>query len=124
MVSHDDTPRYPDEWDPRVADLVQFVQDERGLLFDHPVAIDFLTADQYSDLVAADDQPTASDTKELQQFEGELRAVGLLSGDVDLAASMGELQDAGTLAFLRPGDGTHHGAGHRPHARSPGHARP
>ncbi len=102
VVSRDNPPRHPDDWDPRVADLVQFVQDERGLLYDHPVAIDFLTADEYSDLVAKRDQPTDSDIEELRQLEGELRAVGLISGDVDLVASMGTLEDEGTLAFYDP----------------------
>ena len=40
----DDGPGHPDEWDPRVADLAAFVEDERGLDFDHPVYVDFLTA--------------------------------------------------------------------------------
>ena len=39
----DDGPGHPDEWDPRVADLAAFVEDERGLDFDHPVYVDFLT---------------------------------------------------------------------------------
>lgn len=33
---------YPSAWDPRVTDLVAFVERERGLRFEHPVAIDFL----------------------------------------------------------------------------------
>ena len=28
---------HPDDWDPRVVELVDFVQDERGLLYEHPV---------------------------------------------------------------------------------------
>ena len=42
-VGLDDGPSHPDEWDPRVVDLAAFVEDERGLDFDHPVYVDFLT---------------------------------------------------------------------------------
>src|SRR5687767_10540895 len=38
-----DGPDHPDAWDPRVSDLAAFVEDERGLEFDHPVHVDFLT---------------------------------------------------------------------------------
>ena len=54
MASGSSGPSRADEWDPRVADLVQFVQTERGLLFDHPVRVDFLTPEEYSDVVASE----------------------------------------------------------------------
>ena len=38
-----DGPEHPEAWDPRVEHLVRFVEDERGLDFDHPVYVDFLT---------------------------------------------------------------------------------
>ena len=82
----------------RVADLIDFVQNERGLLYDHPVPIDFLTEQQYSDRVADRDKLTDEDIAELEQVEGEMRAFGLVNGDVDLVASMGTLEDEGTLA--------------------------
>ena len=34
--------RYPAAWDPRVVDLVSFVEKQRGLNFEHPVFVDFL----------------------------------------------------------------------------------
>ena len=40
--------------------------------------------------------------EDLESFEGELRAVGLLSGDVDLVEAVGTLQDEGSLAFYDP----------------------
>ena len=36
-------------WDPRVQDLVRFVEAERGLTFEHPVPVDFLTPEQFRD---------------------------------------------------------------------------
>ena len=102
MASGGSGPSRADEWDPRVADLVQFVQTERGLLFDHPVRVDFLTPEEYSDVVASESELTDSDIEDLQNFGGELRAVGLLSGDVDLVEAMGTLRDEGSLAFYDP----------------------
>ena len=101
-VLADQPPKQPADWDPRVADLVEFVQNERGLLYDHPVPIDFLTEQQYSDRVAARDKLSDEDVAQLAQVEGEMRAFGLVNGDVDLVASMGTLQDEGTLAYYDP----------------------
>src|SRR5262245_50490690 len=39
----DDTSEQATTWDPRVEDLVKFVEDTRGLTFDHPVPIEFLS---------------------------------------------------------------------------------
>ena len=101
-VLADQPPKQPVDWDPRVADLVDFVQNERGLLYDHPVPIDFLTEQQYSDRVADRDKLTDEDVAQLEQVEGEMRAFGLVNGDVDLVASMGTLEDEGTLAYYDP----------------------
>ncbi len=101
-VLADQPPKQPADWDPRVADLVEFVQNERGLLYDHPVPIDFLTEQQYSDRVADRDKLTDEDVAQLEQVEGEMRAFGLVNGDVDLVASMGTLEDEGTLAYYDP----------------------
>ena len=120
-VLADQPPKQPADWDPRVADLVEFVQNERGLLDDHPVPIDFLTQQQYSDRVAARDELSDEDVAQLAQVEGEMRAFGLVNGDVDLVASMGTLQDEGTLAVRRPRDGTHHGPRHRDDACATSH---
>src|SRR5687768_1265701 len=45
---------HPDEWDPRVADIAAFVEDERGLDFDHPVFVDFLSAEEYTEASTSD----------------------------------------------------------------------
>jgi hypothetical protein len=91
---------HPSEWDPRVLDLVNFVQRERGALFDHPVAVDFLTPEEYSEGIRTDEEGLSEEEKaETEQFEGVMRALGLLSGDADLLEASNDLSDAGTLAY-------------------------
>ncbi len=92
--------KYPSSWDPRVLDIVHFDELHRGLTFDHPVHVDFLTPEQYSARTRSSSSTlTDEDKKELQNEEGELRAFGLISGDVDLEKSFDDLADSGTLAF-------------------------
>ncbi|RPI11833.1 MAG: hypothetical protein EHM63_00965 [Actinobacteria bacterium] len=90
---------HPDDWDPRVVELVDFVQDERGLLFEHPVRIDFLTAEEYTARILERDELTDEDVEELEQAEAELRAMGLVTGDVDLVEALRTVRDEGTLAY-------------------------
>lgn len=94
---------YPDEWDPRVADLVAFVEDERRHDFEHPVAIDFLTPEAYAELTRTDvaDLDEAA-IEAAEQAEGFLRALGLVTGDVDLLEAGNDINDTGTLAFYDP----------------------
>jgi hypothetical protein len=113
LVDHD--PERPADWDPRVADLTEFVQNERGLLFDHPVPIDFLTEQQYSDRFADRDHLTDDDVAQLEQVEGEMRALGLINGDVDLVASMSTLALRSSAARRLPVE--------RPRVRFPGAGR-
>jgi hypothetical protein len=94
---------YPDEWDERVADLAAFVEDERGHDFDHPVPVDFLTAEEYSERTRTDaGELDEAALEEAEQNEAQLRALGLVSGDVDLVESTNDLTDTGTLAFYDP----------------------
>lgn len=75
---------YPSRWDPRVADLAAFVERERGLSFEHPVAVDFLSDADFRAQVTEHETPTKEDEARLESFEAVLRAVGLVTGDVDL----------------------------------------
>ncbi|MEA2900692.1 MAG: hypothetical protein QOH36_579 [Actinomycetota bacterium] len=95
----------PSEWDARVLDLVHFVERERGAVFDHPVPVDFLTPEEYSDRTRTDKGSLSEDeTKEIEQFEGELRALGILSGDTSLLDATNDLTDTGTLAYYESGE--------------------
>ncbi|MEA2826622.1 MAG: hypothetical protein QOG43_1061, partial [Actinomycetota bacterium] len=91
---------YPKQWDPRVAELVNFVQRERGAVYEHPVPVDFLSPEEYSKRTRTDEGTLSEDDKaELEQFEGTMRALGLLAADVDLFQATNDLVDTGTLAF-------------------------
>ena len=101
----DTGPDHPDEWDPRVADLATFVEGERGLPFDHPVHVDFLTPADYSAETTEDDGGVADDEREeLDRYAAELRALGVASGELDLFAAFNQVADGGTLAFYDPTD--------------------
>lgn len=98
-------PSHPDRWDPRVVDLVDFIEDERGLAFDQPVHVDFLTAEEYTEETTTDASGIADDDRlELERHAAELRAFGLATGELDLVAAYNAVSDAGTLAFYDPDD--------------------
>ena len=88
LPGDDDGVTHPDDWDPRVLDLVHFVEDDRGLLYEHPVTIDFLTAEEYTAGILERDELTDEDVEDLEQAEAELRAMGLVTGDVDLVEAL------------------------------------
>jgi hypothetical protein len=96
---------HPDEWDPRVAGLAEFVEDERGLQFDHPVYVDFLTAAEYTEATTGGDVISEEDERrELDEYAGQLRALGVASGELDLYEAFNAVIDSGTLAFYDPAE--------------------
>jgi hypothetical protein len=105
LVAVDPGPDHPDAWDPRVADLVDFVEGARDLDFDHPVFVDFLTADEYTEATTSDEDTIGDEERaDLDRFAGALRALGVGSGEIDLFAAYNQVSDAGTLAFYDPVD--------------------
>ncbi len=95
--------RYPAAWDPRVASLVEFVESERGGPFGHPVFVDFLTADEYSDRTRIDEGDIAQeDADSLARTASVFRALGVAQGELDLLAAGNDIGDTGTLAFYDP----------------------
>jgi hypothetical protein len=91
---------FPKEWDPRVAALADFVQRERGALYEHPVPVDFLSPAEYSMRTRTVEGTLSADDKaQQQQFEGTMRALGLLAAGVDLFKTTNDLADTGTLAY-------------------------
>ncbi|MHB1139040.1 MAG: hypothetical protein ACYC2O_08805 [Microthrixaceae bacterium] len=96
-------PQHPDEWDPRVADLVAFVEGERGAPFEHPVTVDFLDPDEYAAATAAPAEEPDEDTIALADDQVAMfRALGLMTGEVDLLDSSQELFGSSTAAFYDP----------------------
>lgn len=98
--AYEEGPSYPRAWDPRVADLADFVEDERDLRFEHPVYVDFLDDAAFDELVTTDASTLADqDREDAQRFVGIYRALGLLSGDVDLVQALNDTNQAGILAL-------------------------
>jgi hypothetical protein len=98
-------PTYPKVWDARIAPYVNIVQKERGLTFRHAVPVRFLSDKDFEKTVTADKSKLDKDErKEIQQFTGLLRALGLLAGNVDLFDAFNDVHGAGTLAYYSPED--------------------
>ena len=101
---------YPENWDRRVAPLVGFVEETRGLEFEHPVSVDFLDEDEFrKELVVGGEEDHAhrvydglspEEYDELARYAGTLQALGLLQGDIDtLLTAFSDLNTAGILAY-------------------------
>lgn len=96
-------PAHPDAWDPRVVDLVAFVEDHQGAPFEHPVYVDFLSDEAFDAEVAVDHaELTDEDREDLARAEGMLRALGAASGDIGLFDAFNAMETGGTLAFYDP----------------------
>lgn len=91
------------EWDPRVGELVEFVELERGLSFKRPVPIDFVTKEEIGRRMGSYyDEPTAATLDQADRHVSRLRALGLISGDIDVLADNRTLYAEGTHAFYDP----------------------
>jgi hypothetical protein len=96
---------HPDAWDPRVVPIVQFVEQARGLTFDHPVYVDFLEpADFMARFSDSADAPHAPEPEQ-RAYESELLdAFGLTDGR-DAIAAQSTLAAAVTLGAYTPTTG-------------------
>lgn len=103
LVLREEGPSYPDVWDERVADIAEFVEDERGLAFEHPVYVDFLPEEEFREKVTrAREDLTDEDREEIEQATSLLRALGLVESDIDLFEEQNQLSGDATLAFYDP----------------------
>ena len=89
-------------WDRRVVELAAFVEDERGLRFDHPVRTEFLSEAEFRKEVTDDVELTAEDADELRHLEGIFRALGLVSGKLDLVAATNTLKGEEIIGLYDP----------------------
>jgi hypothetical protein len=91
------------EWDSRVAPIVRTVEKIRGLQFDHPVPVRFLSDKAFRKEVTSDEADlTKQDKREIKRATETLRALGLISGDVDLFGAVNTKQGSDVLAFYDP----------------------
>jgi hypothetical protein len=96
-------PSYPKAWDARILPYVKIVQKERALTFIHPVPVRFLSDAAFEKTVTSDEGKLDKDErKQIDQYTGLFRALGLLSGDVDLFDAFNDAHGSGTLAYYSP----------------------
>ena len=66
-------------WDKRVEPIAREVEKLRGLDFEHPVPVDFLSEAAFKKNIAVDrDKLSADDKKEIRRAQSQLRSIGLL----------------------------------------------
>ncbi|MBI2168479.1 MAG: hypothetical protein HYU28_03110 [Actinobacteria bacterium] len=92
---------FPGEWDPRVEPLAKVAERERDLDFKHPIAVKFLTPDEFEEEIT-DLNLTDEDIEEIEAYQGAFRALGLLEPGVDILNELKELLGGQTLAFYDP----------------------
>src|SRR5262245_40527427 len=90
----------PLSWDLRVERLVQFVEKERGLEFDHPVRVRFLDDAAFRERVAAWSGDETAKERELDALEAsDLYALGLATEVIDLAGAQAASDETDVLGF-------------------------
>ncbi|HUR76684.1 MAG TPA: hypothetical protein VMZ22_01965 [Acidimicrobiales bacterium] len=95
----------PAAWDPRVRPLVSFVESKRHLRFEHPVPVEFLGKEEFEKTQKTDESDLSKDEqRDIRVFEGQARALGLISSDTRLLDDLNAITTGGTLAFYDPSD--------------------
>lgn len=97
------SPKHPPAWNERVAPLITFVEQKRGLTFKQPVFVDFLTPEEYTKEVTGTEL-TNEDEEDIRQAEGLSRSLGLIKPETDLLKEAETLADEGTAAFYSSED--------------------
>lgn len=83
--------------------IAKQVEQLRGLKFEHPVPIAFLSEAAFEQKVTVKQGKLSADDKaEVKRAEAQLRSVGLLAGDVNLIDAVSSLRTAGALAYYDP----------------------
>lgn len=92
--------QFPDEWDPRLLEFVEFVEDTRGLEFEHPVQVNFMEVATYEAAARGDEELPDGAEEAAQEELGLYRALGLVEGEVDMLDADQSLMESGTLAYF------------------------
>jgi len=93
----------PRKWDPQIEPIAKAVETLRGLKFDHPVAVRFLTeADFVKRQRSERSKLSASDKAELTRAQSQLRALGLIGQGVDLFDASNDISSSDVLAYYDP----------------------
>ena len=86
----------PEELDAEIAELSAFVERERGLPFTEDVTVTLADEAEFDRLLFADFDEGAEDR---QQLAGMLKALGLVSSDLDMDETIRQLLGGSVLAF-------------------------
>lgn len=107
LVLRDDDASYPKEWDARIKPYVKIVEDERGLTFEHPVKVRFLSKAEFKKTTQTDKKDLdKQERQDVEETTSLFRAFGLISGKVDLFEAFNDASGAGTLAYYSFDDRT------------------
>lgn len=89
---------YPDSWDARVEPFARAVEAQRGLQFAHPVAVEFLSAEEFDAAVADELAPIDEWRAQVVGDSALLQAVGLIDRDSNLVDDVDRLGAAAAQA--------------------------
>jgi hypothetical protein len=93
---------HPDAWDPRVLEIVDFVETTRGLTFEHPVYVDFLDDATFMTTFAESEDAPLNAPAAQRAYENELLdALGLTNG-ADVAGAQTTMAAATALSTYTP----------------------
>ena len=102
LTTRDKGDKAPSAWDPRIIDLVHYVERTRGLKFEHPVKSEFLSVADFKKKVTAHKELTDAEKDEIHHYEGLFRALGLVHGDLDLVKEEEQLSGETVLGEYVP----------------------
>jgi hypothetical protein len=98
---------HPPQWDDRVEALAEFVEDERGIAFDHPVFVDFLAPKEFLEKSRPNDiDRSGQDSASIDRTVRLLQAMGVVGDDLDLYNSMDQLRGTSVLGYYSYTDDT------------------
>ncbi|MFV1991165.1 MAG: hypothetical protein ACC652_10535, partial [Acidimicrobiales bacterium] len=93
-------PTSPDAWDERIEEYVRIVEQSRGLSFQNPVFVEFLSEEDFRETVTEDEEHLSDEDQEFYDYyAGLLRSYGLLEGDVNLFEENNELFGDSVVGF-------------------------
>lgn len=92
------------KWDPRIVKYVRFVEKERGLRFDQPIPVRFLSDAAFRKAVRDDEEVTASDRRDARAASAQLHALGLAEAGVDLLDAAGDDAEGTVSGFYNQVD--------------------
>jgi len=90
----------PAKWDPKIEPVAKAVETLRGLEFNHPVPVRFLSEAEFTKRQRADrSKLSATDKAELIRTQSQLRALGLIGQKVDLFDAFNDVSSSDVAAY-------------------------